>query len=247
MPNHPDPLENSRKTKQLLKYSKSPMRWPHLLTQSAELFLKPTCLNCDRPHQNFHLCDACAKSLQDDRVPNNKRYQDTNANRIFAWGYYQNTLRRLLRSLKYDNKPAIADLLGQQLAQSWLEYQFPRLTVVPIPLHASRQQTRGYNQAELIARSFCRYTGLPLWADALRRSKNTIAQHGLSATERQENLESAFTLNQKSTTRLYRSPILLIDDIYTTGTTIAAASKILRRSGRSVWGVAVVARGMDLV
>jgi ComF family protein len=222
------------------------MRWQHLLTQSAELFLKPTCLNCDRPHQNFQLCNACASSLQNDRVPNDQCYQDSSANRVFAWGYYQNTLRRLLQVLKYDDQPAIADVLGQQLAQAWMQYPFPRLTVVPIPLHADRQATRGYNQAELIARSFCRYTGLPLWADALVRSRNTTAQYELTATQRQQNLQSAFALNQKSLKYRPRSPILLIDDIYTTGTTVAAASETLRQAGRSVWGVAVVARGMDL-
>jgi ComF family protein len=148
----------------------------------------------------------------------------------------------LLALLKYEGQRAISDVLGQSLAQAWLAHHLPRLPVVPIPLHPHKQQQRGYNQAELIARSFCRYTGSPLLAQGLLRQRDTLPMFGLAPSERHTNLQEAFVLNPRMQPRCPRTPILLIDDIYTTGTTVQAASQILRKAGWRVWGAAVVAR-----
>ncbi len=200
--------------------------------------LKAECLLCERPvdQNRFHqLCRRCAGQLQQCQ---RQTEQQRTAN-LLIWGYYQDSLRRLLHQLKYQNQPAIAKILGQLLAQTWQQHRLPKCVVVPIPLHPSKRAQRGYNQAELIARSFCQFTGLPCHPQILQRTKATDAQHGLSRTQRHTNLQSAFsTVDQQ-----HRSlPILLVDDIYTTGATIQAATSCLTRSGASVWGSLVVAR-----
>jgi ComF family protein len=144
-----------------------------------------------------------------------------------------------MHRLKYQNQSAIAEIFGQHLAQLWPQHQLPTLTLVPIPLHPGKQAQRGYNQAELIARSLSQWANLPIAPALLQRAKDTIPQHGLSLSDRQANLNQAFTLGHPIPKNA--PPILLIDDIYTTGTTIAIAKATLESAGYPVWGSLVVA------
>lgn len=158
---------------------------------------------------------------------------------IYAWGYYTGTLRRALQQLKYDGQARIGLTLGRWLGDSWRQAgsRRSRYTVVPIPLHADRMQERGYNQAQLISRGFCEVTGLDHRPHSLLRERATQRQYGLTAAERQENIQGAFGAQAYT-----KDPVLLIDDIYTTGSTLRGAAQTLRESGTRVAGVIVIAR-----
>jgi len=108
-------------------------------------------------------------------------------------------------------------------------------------MHARKRQQRGFDQAELLARSFCRQSGLPLQAAGLRRAKATAPQFGLRRSERVRNLQGAFALGARWHRRPPPGPILLIDDIYTTGTTARAAAECLQAAGIRPCGIAAVA------
>jgi ComF family protein len=174
---------------------------------------------------------------------------------VFVWGRYQDALKRAIAALKYDNQPQIARSLGQWLGRSWLNSStscinsrtIQGLIVVPIPLHAARQQQRGYNQAELLAESFCRWTRLPLQRHGLARVRATEAQFALLAGQRESNLENAFkispTFQKPSSTRV----ILLLDDIYTTGATVRSAAQTLQQAGIKVAGVVAVAQAQQII
>lgn len=170
---------------------------------------------------------------------------------IGALGQYQGTLKQAILALKYENCPEVARLLGAALAKNWQsqidQWQNKRsqsLYVVPIPLHANRLAQRGYNQAALIARSFCQTSGLGLAEQALLRREDTKPQYQLGAKARQENLASAFEIStawRRKQAARGKISILLIDDIYTTGATARSAATVLRSSGCSVVGVLALA------
>ncbi|MBS6396818.1 MAG: ComF family protein [Clostridiales bacterium] len=100
--------------------------------------------------------------------------------------------------------------------------------LVPIPLHPARRRKRGYNQAELLAKELSVRTGIPVDSRLLRRVKNTHAQKELNDQERRANLKNAFSVREG---RIPYKNIILVDDIYTTGTTMDEAAGELRKKG----------------
>ena len=103
--------------------------------------------------------------------------------------------------------------------------------IVPVPVHRDREKARGFNQAEKIARHLGRRIGVPVLPRAIIRERNTAAQRSLSSEERYFNMEGAFSLNPSAAHNIKESRILLLDDIYTTGSTMDAAASVLKEAG----------------
>jgi ComF family protein len=170
---------------------------------------------------------------------------------VVSWGAYEGSLKQGIAALKYSRQVELSQFLGFELGRIWIKHYPPKFRqnqplpiVVPIPLHTTRQQERGFNQAELLAQWFCHFTKLPLAADGLLRIQATCPQHSLSYDERQKNLTRAFAVNPKQLPQLRRTSVWLLDDIYTTGATAHAAAQTLRRYRVSVAGICTVARAI---
>lgn len=221
--------------------------WIHALQPLLNLVLTPSCALCQRSATDV-LCRDCGRQVQRCQMAGNVGWQ-SGALPYLGWGDYGGALKRAIAMLKYENHPQLARPLGDWLAQAWLaapalrppsERAMP-LTVVPIPLHRSKQRQRGYNQAAILAQQFCRQTGLPLRQQGLERSRETEAQFGLSANQREQNLQDVFQLGKDFRQRPPRGAILLLDDIYTTGATARAAAYALRQQQIQVYGLVAVA------
>lgn len=146
-------------------------------------------------------------------------------------GLYEGVLKTALKRLKYEGKDYLAAPLGAMLAEDWAgRPEFTRVDrVVPVPLHFWRQRGRGYNQAELLARAFSAWTGVPLAAKALKRRQMTRSQTDLDREARRENVRDAFRVRDYE--EIIGKQILLIDDVCTTGATLDACARALRRAG----------------
>lgn len=221
------------------------MQWRQTLQTWLNLWFYNRCPLCDRPAE-AELCSDCIRQIQTCQLPSSEQVWPGKLPG-FAWGGYEGGLKRAIAALKYNHQPQVAYPLGQWLAQAWRSTPSPRnLTVVPIPLHPAREKQRGYNQAALLGHSFCDYTGLALKRSGLKRIHNTQAQFGLSAPEREQNLARAFSLGKDFLQRRPPGPVLLLDDIYTTGTTAQAAAQVLKSAGIQVYGWVAVARAKML-
>jgi competence protein ComFC len=145
--------------------------------------------------------------------------------------YDNPTVKHMIRQLKYAHDCLIARDLSL-LLQPACEYFFDVLDmapyVVPVPLHWSRKLLRGYNQSELIAEPICESFGWPNGAQLLRRHRKTKAHHGLDREQRSTNVEQAFKAAQASDPD---RPILLIDDVFTSGATLWECARTLRKAG----------------
>ncbi|NER99735.1 MAG: ComF family protein [Symploca sp. SIO1B1] len=207
------------------------------------LFLKPNCPLCDRP-ADIELCEYCQRQLKRCQL-NQPSYLWQGQLPVFVWGNYGGVLKRALAALKYEDQPQLARPMGHWLGEAWLKSpaakRAKKLTAIPIPLHSTKLKQRGFNQAELIAQSFCEFTGYKQQPQGLERVRATEAQFGLSGEERAQNLTDAFILGKNLRQRPPTSPVLLVDDIYTTGATVKSAAKILHQQGISVYGVVAIA------
>ena len=217
-------------------------KWTGLVKSFLNLFLKSNCPLCQRPAAG-EFCPYCHKQVQRCQLTDPGRFWHSQQ-RVFVWGEYGGALKRAIWALKYDGNPQLAKPLGGWLAEAWLifpELAIDNLTVVPIPLHQEKLKERGFNQAELLAESFCELTGLPLQRHGLERVKNTQALFALTPQQRQAEMKNALSLGKDFRRRRPRDRVLLVDDIYTSGTTVKSAIQILKLSGISVYGTVALA------
>jgi len=163
-----------------------------------------------------------------------------------AYGSYESGLRELIHLLKYHQVRPAAGILGRMLAEAVEDlqplFESREILVVPVPLHSRKLRQRGFNQSELIARSALKKqsAGLVLNAGVLRRCRETQSQIGLSRHQRRENIRGAFAVVKPD--EVSGREILVVDDVFTTGTTVSECARILRRAGASKVYVATVAR-----
>jgi competence protein ComFC len=191
------------------------------------------------------ICSFCARpSLGGFTHPKCKRRYGLDG--FWSLGLYKDPLRRAIQKLKYrwitdlsenltditleywaKNSPIILDQVKKSRGENWI--------VVPVPLHPSRQNWRGFNQSALLAKSFARKLGLE-YSESLKRIKNTKPQVKLKADERKANIKNAFSLATNHS--LHTTNVLLIDDVWTTGSTLKECCYVLKRNGvKSVWAL----------
>lgn len=141
---------------------------------------------------------------------------------------YTDTVRDAIVRFKYHNEPwraeGFAALFARRPASQVDE-------VVPVPLHKARLRERGYNQSLLLARELSSAWQLPLRDDWLLRVVNTRHQVGLTKTEREQNVAQAFAVPERLRPQLQGKRVLLVDDVMTTGSTLLACARALRKAG----------------
>ena len=212
-----------------------------------ELFFPRRCLVCGRLLASEER-DVCANCLDDlpltyqwDIVQNAaferlaRRFEVEAAAALFFFGA-ESDYRKIIYGIKYGGRRRLARrmgrLLGSYLAGS---REFSRCqAVVPVPLHPLRRWKRGYNQAEEIARGVAESFGIPLETTLLRRHRRTKTQTKLRGAAKMKNVQGAFRLDPARAARLQAEGIrhlLLIDDVLTTGSTLAASAAPLTAAG----------------
>lgn len=207
------------------------------------LFLKANCPLCQRPAEST-ICSDCQRRLKFCQLKNPLQFWQQDLP-LFTWGNYDGQLKRAIAAFKYENQPELGDYFGYNLGESWLKFnplkKLSKLTVIPVPLHPKKQKERGFNQAELIAKAFCQITRYPLQNQGLVRVRNTEAMFNLKPLERQANIQQAFSVGQELKQKGSQSPIILVDDIYTTGTTAKECVKVLHDHRFLVLGIVTIA------
>jgi ComF family protein len=154
---------------------------------------------------------------------------------------YTGTVRAALHILKYGGERRLADPLGAALAARWRSAGAAGTVLVPVPVHAARLRARGYDQALLLALSAGRSLGIPV-ARALRRTRSTRAQYQLGKAGRAENVGGMFEVVPDLVEVVSGRWVVVVDDILTTGATLAACAHALSGSGAAAVAGLTVAR-----
>jgi ComF family protein len=192
-------------------------------------------------------CNQCGKRLESGEKIICKDCKKTNHQ--FEQGasifVYEGKLRKSLHQFKYENARVYADYYGEEALRACGErlLEWKPECIVPVPMYRKKEQRRGYNQAEVFGRSLAKRTGIPLCRDLLIRKKNTKPQKGLTDERRYNNLKNAFGVNREQA-KQFRT-ILLVDDIYTTGSTMNACAGLLKKAGVEKVFFLCIASGKD--
>ena len=178
----------------------------------------PFCCKCGRPlvSAEEEFCSDCSKIIHD--------FHEGKALYVYediASGIYR---------FKYAKRREYAKFFGGEMAEKFKDFvkRTKAEALIPVPLSKQRMYKRGYNQSELLANEISKRTGIPVFNRFVVRVKDTVAQKGLNPAERQNNLKKAFKIAQND---VKLSTIIIIDDIYTTGSTADAVARLLKKAG----------------
>lgn len=222
-----------------------------------DLFFPKICCGCGK--FGVYLCDKCTKEiLQTDLVcPNCEKpaiggvthplcHKKYGLDGLWSLGIYQNPLKKVIQKLKYKFVSDVAEVLVNLMVEYWARYDAQFLSeikkdrgenwiIVPVPLHPRREKWRGFNQSALLSKILTHKLGLE-YAETLKRTRFTKPQVSLKSWQRKQNIKDAFSL--VSSFHPLTSNILLIDDVWTTGSTLKECCYVLKRGGvQKVWAI----------
>ncbi len=196
---------------------------------------EPRCFQCGKPvmTQEIEFCYDCSR----------KKYVYTKGLSVFL---YNPIMKKSIYEFKYNNKREYGEFYAQEIVKE-LGDQIKKWKVeaiIPVPLHKSRRKRRGFNQAELVANKVGQRLGIPVEASLVARTRKTLPQKQLNDKERQNNLKKAFKMMRND---VKLSTAVILDDIYTTGSTVDEVAAVLRAAGvEKVYVICIaIGRGMD--
>lgn len=199
----------------------------------------PLCLCCESLliGGEKHVCLSCWESVK--RVESDLPLFEQTREKLLAHGVVddlislyvfekEGPLQKIVHALKYAGNQGIGIELGRRLGQKIRDCGVREAALVPIPLHKRKLRERGYNQSECIARGISGVAGIPVEVNYVKRSKFTETQTALSLEERQANMDHAFACILSD---VEGATIILVDDVITTGATIASCASVLKELG----------------
>jgi ComF family protein len=229
---------------------------------AANLVLPPTCAGCGGAVADSNaLCARCWATVRFIELPLCPVYgtpfaHDLGENIVSAEALadpppfrrarsatiYGDVARRLVHQLKYHDRPHVAEMMATAMYRAGRRIIVENSLVVPVPLYRWRLWRRQFNQAALLAAGVAKQAGVSHDPMVLHRIKPTGSQVGLTLIQRKENVRGAFRVPEAMRARIAQREILLVDDVYTSGATVKAATRALLRAGAVAVDVLTFAR-----
>jgi len=207
-----------------------------------ELFFPKFCFGCQR--EGNYLCPDCKSTLE--ISSSHKIYSSQNLKDLYCALDYRNPLlKNLIQKFKYEPfvrelAPTLSSLIIEHLQLLDNKPSFKDFTIIPVPLEKRKLKGRGFNQAEEISKELSSFLAIPLIPNCLIKTKETIPQVELTTETRKENIKGTFSYQHPELVK--EKKILLVDDVYTTGSTMEEAARVLREAGaKEIIGI-VIAR-----
>ncbi len=210
----------------------------------VEIIFPVYCLGCGK--EGFWICRQCVKKIQyiNTQTPSPK-LDKTNLSHLFIVCNYQDKIiQKGIHLLKYQYARDLRMFFRQVLTNSTLQgmvFGRKECLIIPIPLHQKRKRFRGFNQSDILAQEIAALLKIPCKTDILIRKRDTRPQVGLNLSQRNINIKEAFKV--RNNLEISPESVILIDDVYTTGSTMNEAAKVLKKAGiKEVNGI-VIAKG----
>ena len=202
----------------------------------------PHCAVCEADIEAAELlCGSCWAEIESHRPRPQTDDGGREFEKVVALGPFTGALQQAIYALKFRNQVRLGRALGECMGRCLAEQLAPLDCLLPVPLHPARLRERGFNQSEEIAAGLGAVLGVPVCDRAVRRRKNTRQQALLSAEERRANIRDAFALVAAPPAN---ARIGIVDDVWTTGETMAACAQVVG-DGHRLWAVVLAHSGAD--
>jgi competence protein ComFC len=221
-----------------------------------DLLFPKTCLGCGRPGN--YICSECVAKVRlaqpicaycerasIDGLTHTRCQKQLGLDGLISIWEYEGVIRKAILALKYKYATEIAQILKElvvdRLKSPDIRFLIPDSScLIPIPLHWHRQNVRGFNQSIEIGKSISLVMNWKFLPDLLIKKQQTISQAELSGEDRRQNLKGVFSLNPNYLLNPAPYTLILFDDVFTTGSTLREAAKVLKRAGvQKVWGLTI--------
>jgi competence protein ComFC len=159
-----------------------------------------------------------------------------------SWAVFDSPIQNGLHTMKYRGNLGFGEAIAMQMTDFVRSLQWPIDVLIPVPLGKKRLKERGYNQVGLVAHPLAVQLGLNYAPDALRKTRETRSQVGLTVSQRSENVREAYQVDLKD---VKDETVLLMDDVATTGSTISACTAALFSAGAQEVYVLTIARALS--
>ncbi|MCF7794712.1 MAG: ComF family protein [Candidatus Cloacimonetes bacterium] len=214
----------------------------NLLKSFLDLLFPPNCFSCRKRIPEGIICEECKNDLVwledvcnycgsilkngECKVCSKEDFAFDRARSVYG---FNKVMQKFIHDLKYDEMIRIADFLGQKAAELLLELKpFSKIDIIaPVPLHSVKKRHRGFNQAEMLARKIASELKIEHNPNLIIRKRFTQTQTKLGRSERQQNVKGAFELNSKY--EIKGKTVLVVDDVFTTGSTLNSISLLLKK------------------
>lgn len=211
------------------------------MTKILDLIFPQVCGICGKLDKNA-LCKKCEIILTNQEKSQIDKYDNKYFEEHFYLFKYEEQIRNLLLRYKFQDKPYLYETIVNFIKKEEKAYKFFEKydTIAPVPISKKRLKTRGYNQSSLIASNLAKVYDKDYVKNSLIKTKNIVAQSTLNKEEREKNVQNVYEVKNKQ--KIVDKKIVLIDDIFTTGSTVNECSRILKKEGAKSIGVFTIAK-----
>lgn len=215
----------------------------NILSIVLDFLFPPVCGICGKFDKDY-LCEECFENLERHMVAVKvtKMAPEDFYNEMLYIFKYEGIIRNKIIEYKFKDKAYLSKMFCKIFVKSKNCCDFLKSydIIIPVPIHRKRKIQRGYNQCELIARQLADYVESMICTDVLVKQRNTVPQSTLGKEERKNNIKNVYIIQNKD--KIKNKSILILDDIYTTGSTVNECSRILKKAGATKIGVLTIAK-----
>jgi len=218
-----------------------------------DLVFPPSCVHCGREGAllcgpcirdsiavSKDVCRKCAEPLSKPGTCTRCVIDGSSLDRLYGSFLYESPVGSAVRAFKFDDVRALGGVVAGMFNIESMNRSNADL-ILPVPMHKNRLRSRGYNQSEILGRKLSNRLGIEYRNDVLIRSQNTFPQSEQpTAVARKTAIQGAFSVDPRHEDMISGKRVLLVDDVFTTGSTVQATATVLKSAGASWFGAAVM-------
>lgn len=213
----------------------------NLINSALDYFFPPICGMCGEINENY-ICNNCYENIKKIKKCVINEYNNRNFSKHLYIFRYEGIIRNKIIEYKFEDKGYLYKMFAKIILSDKKTCNFIKKydVIIPVPISKKRKKKRGYNQSELVANELAQKLNQDIWTDIIIKKKDNKPQSELNKLERIKNVEDIYEINKPIEVK--NKKVLLLDDIYTTGSTVNEIARKLKQNQTQEIGVITLAK-----